>query len=222
MSGDGTWTVEQAAEHVIEAFGRAVDSIIAVGKALVEVKSRIPHGSWGALVDALPIGVRQCQRFMQVAATFGNASDTTYLPPSLMALAALAQLPGQVLGEVAAEGRIRCDMTEHDALALVALYRAGSLTAEQRAERDREMREHLAELRGKPGLTRTVHIGAHGPAVTRAREANLTARAVCQLEEDRHAGEVPVPRPLLVRVSAALGRHDVDGKALQILLAGET
>jgi hypothetical protein len=90
-----TWTPEQAAGHVIEAWQGAVESIIETGRRLIEAKDRIEHGGWLPTVGLLPFSEQTARKLMQIARhpDLSNRAHVRDLPASWGTLSVLAQLP---------------------------------------------------------------------------------------------------------------------------------
>jgi hypothetical protein len=91
----GTWTPEQAASHITEAWQQAVDSIVETGRRLLEAKECVGHGNWLPTVELLPFNEQTARKLMQIARhpDLSNRSHGSDLPASWTTLYALTPLP---------------------------------------------------------------------------------------------------------------------------------
>lgn len=122
----GTWTPQEAANHVTEAWQNAVTSIVETGRRLIEAKGRVGHGRWLDTVDLLPFGERTAQALMKVARhpDLANTNHGADLPASWRTLEVLAQLPpGEVVKRIEA-GEITPELDRATAQSWVGTYAA--------------------------------------------------------------------------------------------------
>lgn len=64
---------------------QSAQSIIEVGKRLIQAKAQVPHGEWGGwLKDKVNYTERTAQRCIKCAERFGNTTTSSYLNPSSM------------------------------------------------------------------------------------------------------------------------------------------
>ncbi len=90
-----TWTPEQAASHITEAWQKAVKSIVETGLRLIEAKERVGHGNWLPTIERLPFGEDTAQTLMKIARhpDLTNTEHARYLPTSWFTLGILTRLP---------------------------------------------------------------------------------------------------------------------------------
>lgn len=78
-------TLDQLAVEIRFYSQQTAQSIIEVGKRLVEAKKQVPHGEWGKWLETqVSFTERTARRFMQCAERFGKASTSTLLSLSQM------------------------------------------------------------------------------------------------------------------------------------------
>jgi hypothetical protein len=120
---EGTpWTPAHAAAHVRAAYGRSVGSVFAIGQALAEAKTRLPHGQWEQAVELLPFSATTAKRYARVASNkaLAKTANMAGLPASVVALDVLTQLPNPELAKLIADGTVSADTSVADAKDLVA------------------------------------------------------------------------------------------------------
>lgn len=122
----GQWTPQEAADYVLESYGKSIAYMIETGCRLNEVKAKVGHGNWLPTLELLPFGVRQAQRFMAIAdhPDIRNASHETHLPASVYTLSVLAQLPTGEIPKRIEAGEITPELDRATAQAWVSTYSA--------------------------------------------------------------------------------------------------
>lgn len=103
----------------------SLSKAIALGKALLELKERCPHGEFGRHfsdhkepnVDALPFNRRWAQKLMTMAENhvIANASHATHLPADLEAIYELATMTAPALEAAIEEGKVTPTTTRAEA-----------------------------------------------------------------------------------------------------------
>lgn len=64
---------------------QSAQSVIEIGKRLIQAKEQIPHGQWGKwLKEQFNYTERTAQRFIKCAERFGNTTTSSHLNPSIM------------------------------------------------------------------------------------------------------------------------------------------
>jgi hypothetical protein len=88
---------------------QVAEGLINLGKTLIKAKADLPHGEWGKLLrDNLKMRERFAQGVMKLARNprFAKPSNLTLLPPTLTALAAIAEMPDNIYNHGIASGAI--------------------------------------------------------------------------------------------------------------------
>lgn len=144
----GSWTPQEAADYVNEAWQKSVESIVECGRRIAEAKAKVPHGQWSEAVALMHFrSERTAQVLMQVAKhpDLANTQHVAVLPPSWGTLAVLAQLPEGELPKAIEAGVVTPTMERKEATALVAEVKA------------RDKRHAEAPTAPDPVLTSTVY-----------------------------------------------------------------
>lgn len=167
----GTWTPQEAADYVNEAWRQSVASIVETGRRLIEAKQRVPHGQWLDVVRLTHIGSeRATQMFMKIAdhPDLGDANHGADLPLSWRTLSELAQLPVGELPKLIEAGKVTPATERKEATALVREARAAART--ETAHRETATPDHTSQtviyrhdgstlevpaVAGTPGFNRT-------------------------------------------------------------------
>jgi len=116
-----SWTPQEAADYVSEAWQKAVGSIIETGRRLIEAKQRVDHGDWFNAVALMPFGESTADYLMQVAhhPDLSNPQQAGDLPASWYTLSVLAQLPEGEIPDLIAAGEITAETRRIDAQRIV-------------------------------------------------------------------------------------------------------
>jgi hypothetical protein len=122
------------AERIRGCMARTVEAIVATGRELVDAKAAVGHGHWLPLLREVGISIRTAQMFMTVAnSPLANACHARILPAGdLTALCMLAGLPGDVIEQHIADGKITPNTRRQDVYPLVHAQRV----EEGKARRD--------------------------------------------------------------------------------------
>jgi DNA N-6-adenine-methyltransferase (Dam)/Protein of unknown function (DUF3102) len=93
--------VQQRTTEIKALMKRAASDIIEIGQKLIEVKARLPRGSFDAWSKA-EIGMERATayRFMQVAGTFGKSYQIDTIAPSALYLIASPSTPEETRAEL--------------------------------------------------------------------------------------------------------------------------
>lgn len=104
---------EGFALQISACWRKSFDSIIEVGQLLSIAKNKLPHGDFGAMIQAdLPFGARTAQMLMKIAADprITNARHASLLPPNYSDLYDLTKLSDEQFEARVEDGTIRPDM----------------------------------------------------------------------------------------------------------------
>ncbi len=107
-----TWAV-----RITERWRATFDSIIEVGRMLIEAKQQLQHGDFGEMCRSkLPFCHRTAQRLMVIAADerLSNTTISSLLPPYWNTLYELTQLTDAELHGAIKAGIVRPDMTQKE------------------------------------------------------------------------------------------------------------
>lgn len=86
--------VKAAASSIRERGREAAAKVIEIGTQLVAVKNKLPHGDFGAWIEAeFGWSNRTAQRYMQAAALEGKSDTVSYLPPTTIYAITAAIIP---------------------------------------------------------------------------------------------------------------------------------
>jgi hypothetical protein len=114
---------EQWAGKIKAQIGKSVESIIGIGRMLIEAKAQLPHGEWGRMFDdgLLPFSHRSASCLMAIAdnPVLSNSHHGANLPPSWRTLYDLARLPEPVLQNAFRDGLITPALERHEVRALL-------------------------------------------------------------------------------------------------------
>jgi hypothetical protein len=115
--GEAEWAA------IIQAdLGRAVESIVASGKHLIEARCELGRGRWGDMLRTIDMHEREAERRMLIGEN-PVLSDPAYacrLPASMRTLAELARLPKVVLEGYIKDGTVSPETTRREAEKLVS------------------------------------------------------------------------------------------------------
>jgi len=102
LAPDDAAKLREVAESIRNHGRRIGRSIIAVGELLLAVKQGLPHGGFGAWLQAeFAWNERTAQRYMQAAEAFGSKTDTvSELPPTTIYQLSASSTPEQIRREV--------------------------------------------------------------------------------------------------------------------------
>jgi len=107
-------TTAQWADRICVQVGKSVESIIEVGRLLIQAKADLAHGEWGRLFDEklIPFSQQTANKLMAVAShpQMSNPAHVRNLPPSWGTLYELTKIPEPTLQHALADGRITPDM----------------------------------------------------------------------------------------------------------------
>jgi Protein of unknown function (DUF3102) len=96
------WTAQ-----ITSAWSKSVDSILEVGRLLIEAKAELPHGEFQTMIDfELPFSPGTAQRLMSIGADPRLAAHVLLLPPSWGTLYELTKLPALEFDQLIADGTI--------------------------------------------------------------------------------------------------------------------
>jgi hypothetical protein len=122
-------TTEQWADRINAARHKSIESILAVGRMLIDAKTELGHGNFhrlfrgqpNAVTDPVPMDVRMGEYYMAVAERFGsiNTKLVSFLPTSVSILYVLSQLDSDVLESLIDAGLLHPGLTRKQARALV-------------------------------------------------------------------------------------------------------
>lgn len=131
IAAENMLTPDEATEWIVESYRTSVESIIETGRRLAEAKARVPHGSWGRVIDGLPFNERTAQKLMTIAAhpALANPSHGTVLPSAWTALYPLAQVPAEEFDDLVARGVIHADLTRAEAQQIADQFSAARQAA---------------------------------------------------------------------------------------------
>ena len=103
-------------DRITERLRASVESIIESGRLLIQAKEMLSHGSWGAVLGGLPIGERQVQMLMAIAADqrLSNPQCIALLPASWGTIYDLTRLDDDELERGFREQIIRPGMERKD------------------------------------------------------------------------------------------------------------
>ena len=94
--------VQGRAKDIHVRLKRTAEDIIAIGQALIEVKTRLGHGQFGAWIQTeLGMTDRTARNFMNVASRFGDKTETVSdLPATVLYLLAAPSTPDEIVDQV--------------------------------------------------------------------------------------------------------------------------
>jgi hypothetical protein len=136
------------AERVRGRHRQTVETILEMGRDLLAIKARLPHGQFGAWLDAEFGGVaRTAQNYMRAAEAFGARTETvSHLPPTTLYALASPSAPESVRAQVLA----RLDAGEP----VEAEEVSEILSDARRLDRSREMAARTAARRARTPASR--------------------------------------------------------------------
>ena len=128
---DDALTPDEAAAYVVQPWNAAVGGIIETGRRLNNAKARVPHGSWGRVVEKLPFSDRTAQRLMEVAdhPALANPTHVSDLPASWGTLAVLARIPADEVPDLIERKVIHPEITREQAKEIADEYEAARQAA---------------------------------------------------------------------------------------------
>lgn len=114
-------TSDEWAALIKADLGRAVESIVAAGRHLIEAQAAVNYGEWLPLVEKIGISSSTAERLMSIARNpvLTNSAHAPNLPTSRETLYRLSKLEPDVLEPAIADGSVTPDMNRDDAAALV-------------------------------------------------------------------------------------------------------
>jgi N6-adenosine-specific RNA methylase IME4 len=133
------YTAEEFASRIAQCWKKSVEAIIEAGRLLIQAKKLLPHGEFGAMIEArLPFGACTARRLIAIAADrrISNRAHAHVLPPHWGTLYELTKLDDVAFEARIADGSIRPDMERRDIASAVKL--------ERRETRERELGKKIA------------------------------------------------------------------------------
>lgn len=119
--------------RITSAWSKQVESILKVGRLLIEAKDELEHGEWGQMFDkgGLPFVQRTAQKLMAIAEhpILSNPTHASHLPPHFETLYEMRKLPDQELEQMLAEGTIDCETERKEVEKLIQWVNKGGLYA---------------------------------------------------------------------------------------------
>ena len=100
-------------KRIEKRWNDAAESIVEVGKLLIEAKSKLGHGQWQKFTQGLPFSDRTAEMLMKIAENpiLSNPKHVSNLPRSWGTLHRMISLPDPELAEMLANGTIKSDTT---------------------------------------------------------------------------------------------------------------
>lgn len=123
----------QWAESITSKWRSSVESILEVGRLLLDAKAALPHGEFEAMVKSeLPFGPRSARMLAAVARnpTLSNRKYTSDLPASWYSLYELSRLPATTLDAAFEHGLVHPELKQAEARQLSATLDAPPLPPE--------------------------------------------------------------------------------------------
>ena len=171
LASDDAAALQQAAERIRSRIRTMKQDAIAIGREILTVKDRLPHGALSGWVEAeLGVTPRTAQNYMSAARVVDAMPEparetVSLLPPATLYKLAAPSTPAEVIQEIA-EAAERGSLPEPAAI----LHRIDAATTEQR-----ELRRVMAK---KPGRTEA-----------EAKKIIRRSRAEAALYRDRYERE---------------------------------
>lgn len=171
----------RAATDTIHRHNRKqAEAVIAIGRALLEVKQALKHGQFGRwLTHEFGWSRRSAQLFMSAAKTFGdNCAMIAHLQPNTLYALAAPSLPERAREEVLGKLTRGDQITDEEVWS--TMKRA---TAERRFDRSRKQTRRLTEQ----GLTTEQHVDAIVDFFVAALTPNQLYALLGLIDKDRQA-----------------------------------
>jgi hypothetical protein len=121
IKGDNTKKIADFADRICATWQNPVQSIMKVGRLLIQAKEELRHGEWTTMVEEkLPFSIRTAQKLMKIAQhpVLSKATHESCLPPSWSTIYALIDLlpdlPDETFEVLIADGTINPNLERKD------------------------------------------------------------------------------------------------------------
>lgn len=114
-------TSDEWAALIKADLGRAVESIVAAGRHLIEAQAELDYGEWLPTLKKVGLSPSTAERYMSIARNriLADSAHAPNLPTSWYTLYQLSRLEPAALEAVIGDGTVTADMGREEALALV-------------------------------------------------------------------------------------------------------
>ena len=110
------WTAHQWAKVIRSEHGKTVESVLGIGRLLLEAKQILPHGEFQHIFVDIPFDIRMAEYYMSIArnTVLTDAKWISQLPSVVVTLYALSRIAKPDLEKALTDGRIHPKLQRKD------------------------------------------------------------------------------------------------------------